>query len=48
LCHSRAVNPEQLIGHADRALYSAKDAGKQRIMIYEPKPAPQPIAVISA
>ncbi len=32
--HSRPVNPEQLIGHADEALYRAKAAGKTQIVIY--------------
>ena len=32
--HSRPVNPDQLIGHADEALYRAKAAGKTQIVIY--------------
>lgn len=32
--HSRPVNSDQLIGHADEALYRAKAAGKMQIVIY--------------
>lgn len=45
---SHASSPEQLLGFADRAMYGAKDAGKKRIMAYQPALAPQPLAVISA
>jgi GGDEF domain-containing protein len=30
---SRPVNAEQLVSHADEAMYAAKSAGKQRVMI---------------
>lgn len=33
---SNPANPQQLIAHADRALYQAKEAGKTRIVIYDP------------
>ncbi|MEX2214087.1 MAG: diguanylate cyclase [Phycisphaeraceae bacterium] len=34
LRHSQPVNPEQLVGHADEALYKAKATGKTRIIVY--------------
>ncbi|MEM0913523.1 MAG: diguanylate cyclase [Planctomycetota bacterium] len=34
--HSGAATPEELIAHADHALYRAKAAGKQRTMVYSP------------
>ncbi|MEM9789529.1 MAG: diguanylate cyclase [Planctomycetota bacterium] len=33
--HSAAATPEELIAHADHALYRAKAAGKRRMMVYE-------------
>jgi GGDEF domain-containing protein len=30
---SRPINAEQLVNHADEAMYAAKTAGKQRVMI---------------
>src|SRR5690606_23420251 len=36
LKRSRATQPEQLIEHADHALYCAKGAGKTCLVIYDP------------
>ena len=36
LRHSQPVNPDQLVAHADEALYKAKATGKTRIIIYNP------------
>lgn len=36
VCLSCATNSAQLIAHADHALYCAKQAGKTRLMVYEP------------
>ena len=30
---SRPVNAEQLVSHADEAMYAAKNAGKRRVMV---------------
>ena len=41
---TRPVNAEQLVSHADEAMYAAKYAGKQRVMVrgsdgvYVPRP----------
>ncbi|MEE9211804.1 MAG: diguanylate cyclase [Phycisphaeraceae bacterium] len=50
LCDSRPASPEQLIAHADHALYLAKQAGKTRVMVYrhtagpDRHPAQQPVS----
>ena len=45
---SRPLNPEQLIAHADRALYRAKQAGKTCLMVYKPSPSTAAVASSSA
>lgn len=35
LRHSRPTTPSQLLGHADKALYTAKEQGKKRVVVYD-------------
>lgn len=44
LRHSRPVNTDQLIAHADHALYSAKQMGKARLVVFSQTPASDPTA----